>query len=411
MFKRIVYSSLFLLALSPSFSSAMTYDNRFFPFGQQLYSRTSERYSNLMADGFYVYSHQSRSCHGPDQELFDIYGSYDLNQVAQALEAVGKTNPLRSQWRSLAIPWKMRGRLESIGVELSYNQALADFLSCGVATTLMHVKSWITLRLNTSKVDAPIAGPGDEAELERDRREANDELGINESAESKTGFGDVDVYVRLGKMWHYPEKFRRIDAGIRAGVLFPAGEKRDINNPASVPFAGNGHTGIYGQIDAEFELKEDLKAGIWGRLTKRLSKRSCQRVSVLDEPINYGAFVGVFDVDPGANFMLSPYITLEDIRDGLGLSARYMWIHQDEDCWHDCREDKKVALNLSAMNEFAEWTSEYISLDAFFDFSRLAVRRMFEPRIYFAFDIPVHWFASHSVSKSYRVLLGVEVRF
>jgi hypothetical protein len=412
MFKRVLRSLPIVLVFSASSCFAMTYDNRFFPFGQQLYSRSYERYSNGMADAFYVFSHQSRSCKGSDQQLFDVYGFYDLNQIALALEAVGQPNPLRSQWRGLAIPWKMHGHLETLGVELAYNQALSDYVSCGVATSIMHVKSWITLKLETSHVDAPIAGPGDTGELRRDQLQTNTELGICKSVESKTGFGDVDAYIRLGKIWHYPEKFRRIDAGIRGGILFPSGQKRDINNPASIPFGGNGHVGLYGQIDAEFELKEDFKVGLWGRITKRLSKRSKQRVPVLNEPINYGAFVGEFGVDPGANFMLAPYLILEDIREGLGISARYLWIHQDEDSWHDCsRGDRTFAVNLRAMDEFAEWTAEYVSLDVCYDFSRLAVRRTFEPRIYFTFDIPVHWFASHAVSKSYRVLLGAEIRF
>ena len=389
----------------------MTYDNRFLPFGQQLYSRSTERYSNGMADAFYVFAHESRSRFGPDLPLFSVYGSYDLNQVAQALEAVGKPNPLRSQWRGFTIPCQMKGRLEVLGVDLSWNQAISNNLSFGVATSLMHVKSWLTLRLLTNKIEAPTAGPGDIAELMGDLLEANAELGINNSSESRTAFGDVDAYIRLGKMWYYPEKFRRIDAGIRIGALFSSGQKRDINNPASIPFAGNGYPGMYGQIDAEFELKEDLKAGIWGRVTKRFTRTSRQRVPVFNEPINYGAVVGDFRVDPGANFMLSPYVMIEDIRDGLGLSARYVWVHQSEDSWCDRREDKKVALNLSTMDEFSAWTSEYVSLDVSYDFGRLAVKSSFDPRLYFTFDIPVHWFASQEVSKSYRVLLGGELRF
>jgi hypothetical protein len=102
---------------------------------------------------------------------------------------------------------------------------------------------------------------------------------------------------------------------------------------------------------------------------------------------------------------------IEDIRDGLGLSARYVWVHQSEDSWCDRREDKKVALNLSTMDEFSAWTSEYVSLDVSYDFGRLAVKSSFDPRLYFTFDIPVHWFASQEVSKSYRVLLGGELRF
>ncbi len=411
MYKRVFGFLAALLALSCSLCSAMTYDNRFLPFGQQLYSRSYPRYSNIMADAFYIFSHQSRSCGGPDQELFEIYGSYDLNNVARALEVVGESNPLRSQWRGYPIPWKMRGRLEVMGIDLAYNQALSNYLSVGVATAIMNVKSWIALRLETSKVGAPIAGAGDIEELDRDRREANHELGLCEFVENKTGFSDVDAYIRLGNMWYYPEKFRRIDAGLRFGVLFPAGYKRDIDNPASIPFAGNGHFGMYLHGDVEFELKEDLKAGLWGRITKRFTRNMRDRVPVMDEPINFGAFVGDFHVDPGANFMLAPYLTLEDIRDGLGLGVRYMWIHQTESTWHDCRSEKTFSLNLCKAMNLSKWTAEYVSLNVFYDFSRLVVKRNFDPRIYFTFDIPVHWFASHSVSNSYRVLLGIEVHF
>ena len=394
--------------VSPCF--AMTYDNQFFPFGPIAYSRTYDNYSNIAADGFYIFADHARNRVGGEIELFELFGNYDLKDVAHALEITGKPNPLRSQWRLSNIPYRMHGKLESLGIDLAYHQSIAEYLSCGAALTFMNVKTWMEFKPDVAQIPAAvIAGPGDLGELERTRRAANEALGITEFSTNRSGPGDIDAYIRLGSIWHYPEKFRRIDAGIRLGALIPTGAKRDINNPSSIPFAGNGLAGVYLAGDVEFELKEDLKVGLWGRVSQRFSKTMCMRMPVEHEPLNFGALVDTFKLEPGTFFLLSPYLLLQDIREGLGFSIRYLWLHKSEDSIRDIRANRSLHVDLFQARSRSAWIAEYVSLHALYDANQQ--ENGIGPNLSFVFDIPVRLFGAGQVSRSYRVLCGIEVHF
>jgi hypothetical protein len=106
------------------------------------------------------------------------------------------------------------------------------------------------------------------------------------------GIGDMDFYVRLGNYWEYTLKCRSIQAGGRVGILIPTAKPRDIRYPAAIPFGGDRHWGVYGAVDATFELREDLKVGIYARANQRFSRIVCTRIPLGCEAENMAAMVG-----------------------------------------------------------------------------------------------------------------------
>ncbi len=391
----------------------MTYDNQWFPLGGRPYSRKNEYSSAVIPELFGCLAdrsaHIERGMKTPkDGGLFELFGIYDLNAVATSLQITGKPNPLRSEWQGSQILWAMGGKLEALGADLYYYQSLSRHFEIGASLLVMNVKTNIDFRFVKG---ITFAGSGDFIELDNDRLQASEELGINCYVSNESGLGDLDFYIRAGNMWHYPDKFRRIDAGLRVGILAPTGKKRNINNPASVPFAGDGRWGLYAALDTEFELKEDIKIGFWMWVINRWVRTGTFRLPVTTEPYNFGAMVGEFKSNPELSLVAFPYVLWEDIREGLGAAVSYLYVRQFAGTWEDKRCDQTIPVNLCEMRHLSTWTGEYVSVNILYDLSKRIGYSEMSPLFSLYWDVPVHFLGEKRVSRTNRITLGVQFNY
>ncbi|MBN1549405.1 hypothetical protein JW872_01960 [Candidatus Babeliales bacterium] len=407
--------TLFFIVLSVAPCRAMIYDNKFLPLGPYRFSRKYTDSTIAVPQAFAITGHESHSVTHEDVALFGLYGSYNLAAVSNALGDVGSPNPLRSEWRTATIPWRMDGKVQGGGLAIAYNQPLTDTLSFTANTMFLHMRSRIDFTLLTGSVTPTHVkeGSGNIGELDRTRRQANDFLGITSEVASEAGFGDLDASVRYGKKWDYPRKFKSIDAGGRFGIIFPTGVRRHYNNAASLAFGSDGHYGVYFEGDGEFELKEDIKFSTFARLTKRVGRELMHRVPTQQwrEAINYGAIVGKFKVDPGVALTFGAKVALEDINRGFGASVRYIWTKKWCDTWTDKRSDQTVAFAKNSMESFSRFTSEYVTIGAFYDFSKRVTVDDTGPLISLTWDIPTTQLGGEGVAAINRVTVGVEWDF
>ncbi len=193
----------------------------------------------------------------------------------------------------------------------------------------------------------------EKVELDDIRRQMNELLGLQSPNANQIGMGDFLMYVRCGREWEYIYKFRHIQAAVRLGAMLPSGVCADVNSPASVPFGGNGHYGIFGAADGELELKEDWKLGALVWVGKRFARTCLHRMPVGKEPAIFGPIVGPARVSPGVYFVFSPYASFENLRDGLGMRVRYTLVLHDEDSWCDARADQTVPVNLATIEKLS----------------------------------------------------------
>lgn len=399
----------FLLAACVSFSSyAMVYDNQFIPLLRRTRIDVDGCPSLFAID---LFADTASSAYGPGEDqvgLPDIYGVFDQGQLGISMNRAGLPNPMRTDWQDFKVLWDMNGKLQTQGIFFTLHKDITDWVSCGA--------SWMFMRANArhefglGKHDLEL-GRSDFLQLDENRREMFEVLGLRENNSAQVGFGDVDAYLRVGHMWDYTLKFKRIDAGGSLGVLIPSGMKHEPNHPTSIPFGGNGHWGMYGAIDALFELKDDLKAGLYLRFSKRFPKTQCQRMPAGCEPIIFGALCGPARINPGFTFVFNPFVVLENLRDGLGLGIYYnVTVHQ-KDSWKDERADKSVPALLESATHFSRWRSEYITLNAFYDFGKVRALREFDPILTLNWDVPVRFLIAQNVFKTYRLALGVQFAF
>lgn len=412
MTRRLLAFSIIMLTAQQL--TAYIYDNRYFrilevPFNRErfFYEPNCEiepshwgesRYRN---DLFVLASNDATGSHG-DVGIPEIFGEFDMSQISNGLSLVNpsRIRPIFSD--STRIP--MRGKLEGQGISFAYDQQITKWFAAGVSFSFLHMNTTAKYLL----ADNPAGRTEDEV-----RRQLLQELGIQSSAWNHSGITDVDAYIRFGYVWNYVLKCRRIDSGIKFGTLLPSGVQKDLANPASVPFGGDGHYGFYVGYDGQFELKEDLKVGLISRLIKRFAKTKLHRVPVADENQLFGAFIARTRVNPGVTFVFAPYLRLEGIRDGLGLMVNYTLIWHDNDEWSDRREVPYVApfIKLGQLYQRSNWAADEVTLNFFYDFSKVGGCNRFLPLINVSWDIPVHYLVSENVVKTNNIALGIEFTF
>lgn len=411
--KNIILSGLLLGVTCTSYS--MVFDNRWFPLIQKPFISVVNRPSHL---GAYLYATTaSKAINNMEQNIGipELYGKFDLGALALAFDMVGLSDPLRSDLQGQTIPFDMSGTIQAQGLEFCYFQSICAIAGVGFNWLIMHSNSRQEFFPKPFRDVDPLY-------LDATRRTMFEEMGLTQAQASESGFGDLDLYARFGYAWDYTLKFKRIDAGARIGTLVPAGVTTSLNSPASVPFGGNGFWGLYGQLEAEFELREDMKGGLMFRLSKRFPKTQCQRLPVTrnpksevtypGEPQIFSPLTGNVKITPGFTFVFMPYAQLENIRGGLGVRLLYTLTNHWQDKWKDERPDTTtIPVNLTLVDRLSSWKSDYISLSVFYDFGKVKVQRSLDPVLIFTWDIPSLFFSSEKTPTTNKVSLGLEYNF
>jgi hypothetical protein len=295
------------------------------------------------------------------------------------------------------------------GVFVEGHHQLYRFLSTGYSLGFMHVQSYNTYHFERSSL---ILSNADMVQLDAYRRQMFQIIGVNGGEYSKVGLSDIDWYIRFGHQWDYALKFKRIIAGARVGLLVPSGVARDEDAAAAIPFGGGYREwGVYAAFDALLEVKEDMKAGLLVRINQRFARERYERMPVLTEPQPLGATQGVASIRPGTTYIVAPYIMLENLQQGLGITLQYtMRIHQ-KDTWHDRRCDTTIPVNLEPVDRRSFWSSDTISFDLFYDFGKGRVERKCDPFIFVRWDIPYKLLTSERSAKTNQLSCGFGCSF
>lgn len=409
MTKKWYLISLLAATFVPQYVTAMVFDNRRIPLFRPPQLIIDESRSEFAMKFFMTTAKESLDQHQNSIPLGQLFGKFDQVQLADGIAAFGNPNPLPSEFQGLLskIPWEVNGKRQAQGFAFAWHQSIINWLSTGFSWLFMRVDSRHEFKLDITDLEVSLK-PGDEVLLGDNRRELFSMVGIREGNTAQLGFGDIDWYLRVGNRWEYSYRFRRIDVGFRLGALMATGVNREPARPASIPFGGNGHWGVYAAFDGMFELKEDWKTGFLLRVNKRFEKVQNLRVPVKKEPSIFGATVAPIEVDPGYTMIFSPYVLFENLRQGLALGLNFTLVWHTKDSYEDRRADKTVPLQLEAVRNNSEWSSEYFTLNILYDFGKMKVKREFNPIVTFRWDVPSTLFIANRIDKAQRVSIGID---
>lgn len=405
----------YILLGSLLFASAASsiIDNRYFP----LYARpsvTKKDYPSKLGFGVYfVTADEAKNSLNRKIGIPELWGKFDQIKASSALALVGKTNPLDPQFAlQRKLEWDWSGKISGQGAHFGFERPIGCNVSLGVAWDLMHVQSRNDFEISSDiKTDLMKLPAGKLIQLEQERRQINTELGLASGVWSKTGLSDLDVYLKYSWLRDYCWKFKRVDASAAFGVLAPTSVKRDLDNPASVPFGGDGHTGLYLLGALNLELKEDWFFGLSTTFLQRLPKTMERRMPANNEPVQYGVVKGLSKVKPGFTFGFSAFFEVQDFWDWFGLRGSYSMVAHTKDNWIDSRADQSIAVTLGELEKHSNWISEYLGLGFVCNLNSVKQFKKFEPKLYLNVDVPTHFFLAKNTCRTTRVSVGMEASF
>jgi len=349
-----------------------------------------------------------------------VYGRLDEGILGVAMTKVGQPNPLPTEWLNRPIPLRIDGKLQVEGVTASCYQPVGPWFIVGGSMVFMRVNSRnefkVRDRADTQGYDSlgNDLSPTDAQLLDFSLRQMFNEVSLRENHSVQTGMGDIDLFIGARGTWDFTCKFRRIDGDIRLGTYIPSGLRRSIDVPASIPFGGDGHWGVYLDTSWLFEIKEDIKLSILGRVIKRSPRTLTERIVVNGEPLIFGAAVGSVHRNPGITYVFNPVLALEHLRAGLGLSIGYTLVHHRRDRWCDNRSPENqeaIPAQFGQVERYSAWGDDYATISVFYELDWLCRQEYLVPTISFRWEIPATLWVSGLSSKTHAIFAGVEFAF
>lgn len=388
----------------------MVFDNRYFPLFLKPYIQRNSPHAHYQIQPFFMRAERGNG----DLEktrLPDIDGIYDELDVFESLVSLKPRyrNLLKSDLQGQSIAWRRNGRLDAQGIAFYYEQFLHNYFSIGTSFLFLHYNSRHEFLLNKTSFEQ-----NHKEDLYYSKQKIHNALCVEPALDSKIGFGDIDLFLKLNYTWKYCWKIRSIDTRLKLGTYIPTASKIDINNPASLPIGGNKHWGVYADFELNTEIKEDWWASVMLRGIKRFKRTDIARMPINQEPSKYGALIGPLETDPGWTLVFNPYATFAGLRDGFGLQILYTLVHHWPDQlrsnYSKVVRGNNISPQLGPVSDRSGWRSEYVTASAFYDFA-IAKDCDRLPTVSLYWDIPVDFLEARRSYKTNSISIMVQGNF
>jgi len=415
--KQVTLFLIFLLVSSKTFS--MVYDNRYFPLFKRPYMKKECMLSRLGTDFFVFTADHAMGVHDEEVMIPKIYGEYNMEEIGKGLVLQGKPNPIRDEFQNINLPWLIDQKFNAEGMSFVWDQHVWRYFYIGASCMFMKLHSSFAFIFDKQKSGLKLSDP-QLSDIYDSLCKVHNAIGIKGHSYNHAGFGDIDAYIRVGNIWDYLCKMKYVDAGFSLGFLMPTGKPFCLDCPSSIPFGGNDHFGMYGQLDIELGLRDDLRLLLLFRVSKRKSKTCNRRVSIAKEHPLFGSLITPVQVDPGVTIAFAPQLWWEGLRKGFGLRLGYTLVYHSEDCWSLCKapdfpeatkDQVKIEAGLSDISRTSGWATDYINLSAYYDFYDDTKEQKIAPVVSLTWDLPALFFVGRRVPKTHRISLGLDLVF
>lgn len=424
---RVVFLSVFLWTpLQSSHNSS-----RYFPFLERIQNASEHQYSHVDLSLFYTTAPTAIRRGGGTTGIQELWGKYDLKDVISSLQAVQGSllTPIEDVTGTTDLVGKslrfdVNNKVRSHGLTLQYEQKISSHgLFVGAWLPVMRVLVSSRYIFNRKASSDEIANStlsaqlqqAQDLQIDKIRRNVHEELGFKNNYWDKTGFGDLDLYLKWSHYLDHKLLMKSITVSATGGITLPTGALSDKNNPISVSFMGNGHCGLYLDIMPEFELKQDWKVGILFGATYQFKNSRTLRLSVDAEPTVFSALTGRVEINPGGTLKLSPFLTIENIGDGWHFQVRYTYLRHAKDTWRDIRFDKTIQSYLQKdfntikeKEELSLWRSHYVSFQLLYDSVSAMKKYCMKPAFYLTYDMPLN---GNGMAQTHQLSLGAKLHF
>ncbi len=417
LFQRFYRATFVLLCIFSSLSlDAMVMDNRYFPWFPHVYNGTDHRHGCLYVEPFFITASTAWKINPGSRDVEfgypNLQGTLDYYDLAQALVLDGLENPIPADWQWVhPFPVDMPGTFEGQGLSFAGYVPVHKHFGIGGSLFFLHLTTQANITSNTTTVSQlSLSAAGNQAQFNELTENFESIVGTQDGYWKQSGPSDIDLYVRAFDVQEYVYWCRKIDKSVAVGLLIPTGVLSSESNIGSVPFGGDGFWGWYFTPAFEVELKEDWKFGFQWRIEKRFAKTINHRICIANESNLFAPVVGPMYINPGPTAALVPYIALENMREGLGLLAKYTYVVHQADYFKDMRTEQTPAANFQNMTKNSRWAQEYATLEFVYDLS-VNHEWSYKPLCTLTWDIPVNAMGARGASQTTRVSLGLTMDF
>lgn len=398
---------------------AMVWDNRYFPWFDQLYTGSDSRHGYIDVNAFCVIDRDAfRFDHRAIKDeqvvwLPELWGELNVSEVGISMTAAGLLNPIPEDWQwfhdfSVLLPSRMDGQ----GVALACYTPIGDHFGIGANTFVMKLNSFVTAQPSADAIKKlNLTTPGNQALFTEMMNQMYKELGITGTSIQEVGVGDIVVYGCIHDTHEYKYKFRKLDWGAYVGLLIPTGTQQSPYNLASIPLGGGyGLWGWFVAPFAEFELKDDWIFGFELRLTQRIDRCFTGRIPVGKEQYLFAPLVGNVNVNSGITVSFAPYVAFQDLRAGFGAQVKYTLTMHENDVFSANISNLGLNARFGNASYYSGWTQEYLTVRLFYDIAHDKTWNK-KPMAYLTWDIPMNHIAGRGFAKTNRISLGCIVNF
>ena len=332
--------------------------------------------------------------------IYELEGNYHATVINQSLVTAGVTNKpiIPSQWlyEGLFIPVNLGGKINATGFGWNIMCELDNNFFIGWSSAFCSVTGLLDLKIKTEDEKVPLS-EGYINDVLDAYRSLNRALRNNGTHIHEYSLADQDLYIRYEWCTDFAAFMHRIKASLQAGW---------IPNPASFAVGTNGHMGFYGAAQLDLLLKEDITLGFAGKLISQTSKVQQIRLSLLHESTRYGSVIAQSLIDPGLTTIFSPYLSIEGLREGLGMKLAYMLAHHCNDTFTIDNNINLLSktiippIDINRLNGLSGWAQEHVILSVFYDFMRCYEEHDMEPFLGFSVYIPIDWLFSKGSAKT-----------
>jgi hypothetical protein len=436
-FKKSFYYNFYIICILTLLFISNIYSNhsvnRYFPFLNRSEEYVTKGSSPFTASVYFASASSAFDNGGGYLRIYELDGQYNLNDIIKSVQAVYQDKDIYNlssaplAWQNLDLLFQAHGKIKSQGVTLSYNKDLNwNGFSVGAWVPIMHVSTSSYFSFDKAHFQHKYGRDFDNVELvDKLRRTTHNNMNASYNAWSTTGLGDIDLFAK----WHYfmdhQLLMKSIDLNLQAGVLVPTGNKSKVDYPTSVPFMNDGNWGFYFDSVTELELKQDVKFGfMWGGIYY-LENRQQKRVPVGFEPARFSALKTDVYVKPGVTAKISPYITIENLTDGLHFQARYSYLRHETDRWKDTSmssnvnsylnkissvglTQEQIEKNIYNKRELTGWRNHYMTFELSYDSKEGLKKWPLKPIFFVTYDLPM---GGRRAAKTHQLSIGAQLYF
>ena len=431
---------------------AMDNTSRYLPYSVRPEKSWHKKESTLDVDMFYASGYNIANEDAAPIGFGEVMGRYDLQQIIFAMNEVGKSTQevkqfVGTQFANSPLLFNIHGKLRSGGLALNYAWKIPGKVPVvfGASLPVTYTESDFRYSLDFNNFGQqfinttprlPLTYPtlpdattwaSYQERFDHARRIAHDTMGLDSNYWTHTGIGDLALFVRSNFVIDHRFLMRTIDLATEFGLVVPSGVRRSSNSAPSIPMSNDGHWSVYAQFQPTFELKQDIKLGLFVR-GQHLSPQTRERqLSVFKEPFIYSPLKGAVRVQPGSTLLCGGFLALENLYDGLHLQGRYTYKKHNADKWSDARTDKTIPSYLSrtptaaisqdeinavisAKEYLSKYRSHYITIQLTYDPAEKQQDLPMKPKFYASFEAPF-FEASRGIVQTNQISIGTELHF